>query len=67
MAKKTAEDKERESLEDELISKVNKPKEKTYRGCVRRGSDKNKVAKLKELRIKRAKEEKEKIKEKDGN
>ncbi len=41
-----------ESLEDELISKKDEPKKKTYRGCIKRGSDKVKVKKLKTLRVK---------------
>ena len=40
------------SLEDELISKKDEPKRKTYKGCIRRGSDKDKVKKLKTLRVK---------------
>ena len=38
-------------LRSEIISEVDKPKEKIYAGCVIRNSDPDKVARLKELGI----------------
>ncbi len=47
-----AEQTERSELKDEIVSKVNLPGQKIYKGCVIRGSDPAKVGRLRELNIK---------------
>ena len=47
-----AEQSERITLESEIVSKVNIPDRKIYKGCVIRGSDPEKVARLRVLRLK---------------
>jgi len=42
---------ERNGLIDDIVSKCDDPARKVYCGCVRRGSDTEKVARLRELNI----------------
>ena len=43
--------KERKGLIEEIISKIDDPARKIYQGCVIRGSDQDKVKRLRELNI----------------
>ena len=47
----TEEVKERNGLIEDIISKIDDPARKIYQGCVIRGSDQDKVAKLRGLNI----------------
>ena len=42
---------ERQGLINEIVSKIDDPARKIYQGCVIRGSDQAKVARLRELNI----------------